>query len=84
MKSELPLLAWTPQAVVFDCDGLLVDTESSWTVAETGVKPSGAMIFTPGAPAAMSLTTLPPFSQISPPTKTPCAPEALILTASAS
>ena len=27
MKSELPLLAWTPQAVVFDCDGLLVDTE---------------------------------------------------------
>jgi HAD superfamily hydrolase (TIGR01509 family) len=25
---------WTPQAVVFDCDGLLVDTETCWTAAE--------------------------------------------------
>src|SRR5438034_4332524 len=55
-----------------------------WTVAETGVKPSGAMIFTPGAPAAMSLISLPPFSQIRPPRHTPCAPDDLILTASAS
>jgi len=29
------LLAWVPQGVVFDCDGLLVDTEPSWTTAET-------------------------------------------------
>ena len=28
---------WTPAAVVFDCDGLLVDTESCWTVAETEI-----------------------------------------------
>lgn len=29
------MMDWTPAAVVFDCDGLLVDTEPCWTIAET-------------------------------------------------
>ncbi|WP_328606947.1 HAD family phosphatase [Amycolatopsis sp. NBC_00345] len=33
--SEGRLFDWFPQAVVFDCDGLLMDTEPCWTVAET-------------------------------------------------
>jgi HAD superfamily hydrolase (TIGR01509 family) len=28
---------WTPKAVVFDCDGLLVDTERCWAAAEAEV-----------------------------------------------
>lgn len=35
MTSEVTLFDWRPKAVVFDCDGLLMDTEPCWTVAET-------------------------------------------------
>jgi hypothetical protein len=55
------------------------------TTADTGVNPSGAMILTLEArPARRSLTSLPPFSQIRPPRKTPVAPDDLILVVVAS
>jgi HAD superfamily hydrolase (TIGR01509 family) len=28
------MMDWTPQGLVYDCDGLLVESESCWTVAE--------------------------------------------------
>lgn len=31
--SEVP--KWRPTAIVFDCDGLLVDTEPTWSIAQT-------------------------------------------------
>ena len=38
---------WSPTAVVFDCDGLLVDTEPCWTVAETEVYARRGLTFGP-------------------------------------
>ncbi|HEY1479781.1 MAG TPA: HAD family phosphatase [Gaiellales bacterium] len=35
MTSAQPRPSFRPQAVLFDCDGLLLETESRWTIAET-------------------------------------------------
>jgi beta-phosphoglucomutase-like phosphatase (HAD superfamily) len=34
---ERAFRTWRPDAVVFDCDGLLMNTEPCWTVAETAI-----------------------------------------------
>ena len=61
-------LSSTPAAVVFDCDGLLMDTEACWTVAETelfarrglpfGVEEKRALIGKSVPDAAAALQTL--------------------------
>ena len=41
------LPAWRPAAVVFDCDGLLVDTETCWAVAEAEIFARSGLGFGP-------------------------------------
>ncbi|MFJ4685341.1 HAD family hydrolase [Streptomyces sp. NPDC088789] len=43
-----PLLSWTPAAVVFDCDGTLMDTERHWMDARQRVFDDLALTPTPG------------------------------------
>lgn len=45
------LVGWQPQAVVFDCDGLLMDTEPCWTIAETEIFARRGLPFGPGQKA---------------------------------
>ncbi|PRY37812.1 HAD family hydrolase [Umezawaea tangerina] len=47
------LYDWTPAAVVFDCDGLLVDTEPCWSVAETALFARRGLAFGPEQKAAV-------------------------------
>jgi len=53
MSRELTaeLASWRPDAVVFDCDGLLIDTEPCWTVAETELFARRGMGFGPAEKA---------------------------------
>lgn len=45
--SSWPTPTWTPHAVVFDCDGLLVDTESDWVATQDAYLASHGTSFTP-------------------------------------
>ncbi len=68
LSSPFDTLSLTPAAVVFDCDGLLMDTEACWTVAETelfarrglsfGVEEKRALIGKSVPDAAAALQTL--------------------------
>jgi HAD superfamily hydrolase (TIGR01509 family) len=47
------LSGWRPDAVVFDCDGLLADTEPRWTVAETRLFAHHGLPFGPAQKALL-------------------------------
>lgn len=46
MPEVNPVLGWRPKAVVFDCDGLLMDTEPCWTIAEAELYQRRGLEFT--------------------------------------
>jgi HAD superfamily hydrolase (TIGR01509 family) len=50
---------WKPRAVVFDCDGLLMDTEPCWTVAETTLFARHGLPFGPEQKALLIGKALP-------------------------
>lgn len=55
---------WAPQAVVFDCDGLLVDSEPCWTVAETELFARHGLRFGPEHKALLIGKSLPAAAQV--------------------
>ena len=44
---------WRPRAIVFDCDGLLVDTEGCWSIAETELFRARGLEFSPADKEAL-------------------------------
>jgi HAD superfamily hydrolase (TIGR01509 family) len=55
---------WTPAAVVFDSDGLLVDTEPCWTVAETELFARRGLGFGPEQKALVIGKSLPAAAEL--------------------
>ena len=49
---------WTPRAVVFDCDGLLLDTESVWQRAQDRVVAAHGAVLEPADDAALHGSTI--------------------------
>ena len=58
------LASWRPAAVVFDCDGLLVDTEPCWTVAETELFGRRGMGFGPAEKALIIGKSVPAAAEL--------------------
>jgi HAD superfamily hydrolase (TIGR01509 family) len=54
-----PFSGWIPQAVAFDCDGTLVDTEPCWTHAQTELFATRGLAFTPAHERAFYGMALP-------------------------
>ncbi len=50
---------WRPDAIVFDCDGLLMDTERCWTVAETAMFARHGLPFGPEDKATLIGRSIP-------------------------
>lgn len=49
---------WTPRAVVFDCDGLLLDTETVWMRAQDAVVAEIGAVLTPADDEALHGSTI--------------------------
>ncbi|MDN5900797.1 MAG: HAD family phosphatase [Brachybacterium sp.] len=49
---------WTPQAIVFDCDGLLLDTESIWQLTEDRVVAAHGAVLQEGDEALLHGSTI--------------------------
>lgn len=58
MAGTNPLRDWRPQAVVFDCDGLLMDTEPCWTIGEAELYRRRGLEFTDAHKAAVIGTAI--------------------------
>ena len=58
MRSETGLRGGLPAAVLFDMDGLLVDSEPVWTIAEVELSARLGAVFTPALKAAIVGTRL--------------------------
>jgi HAD superfamily hydrolase (TIGR01509 family) len=50
---------WRPRAIVFDCDGLLVDTEPCWATAEAELFGERGLTFAPADKAALIGVSVP-------------------------
>jgi beta-phosphoglucomutase-like phosphatase (HAD superfamily) len=50
---------WVPDAIVFDCDGLLVDTEPCWTLAEAELFARRGLVFGDAEKASLIGTSVP-------------------------
>jgi HAD superfamily hydrolase (TIGR01509 family) len=60
--TRIPLIindGWRPDAIVFDCDGLLMDTEACWSIAETAMFARHGLPFGPKDKATLIGRSIP-------------------------
>lgn len=64
VDTSVLLAGWFPSGVVFDCDGLLVDTEPCWTIAEAELFARRGLDFGPAEKALLIGKSLPAASRM--------------------